>query len=311
MKQNALNKKQITPILAAIFLTALFMKNPPLATSGVKLGMERCLSTLIPSLFPFMVLSGILVECNVLSLLNTLWGKKSEYIFGLSGKAFSAVVSGLIFGFPIGTVALIGLCDRNEISKDELRHAIGFCGIPSFGFTVNVVGYSLFSDRDFGVFLYFSSLISALLVGAVTRPEKNAIEKLSTVVKKQIKSIPEIITSSVYSSSKSILTLCAYVVLFSCISESVLAVFDVHGLFSALIGGLLELTCGVSESSGLVGIQKFILCGFALGWSGLSVHIQTMAFVGNRAENFSKYFLQKSLMALLCAASSIFFFLLR
>ena len=311
MKQNSLNQKQIAPILAAIFLTALFMKNPPLVINGVKLGTERCLSTLIPSLFPFMVLSGILIECNVLSLLNALWGKKSEHLFGLSGKAFSAVISGLVFGFPIGIVALTALYDKNEISKNELCHAIGFCGIPSFGFTVNVVGYSLFFDRAFGVFMYFSGLISALLVGAVTRSEKCEILKPSAIEKRRIKSISEIITSSIYSSSKSLFTLCAYVVFFSCISESALSLSNVHGTLSALIGGLLELTCGVSESSSLTGAPKFILCGFALGWSGLSVHIQTAALIGNRIENFSKYFLQKSLIALLCAAASIIFFILQ
>ena len=167
MKENILDKRYIPPIISAGFLTALFMKNSSFAVNSVMRGTERCLTTLIPSLFPFMVLSSIFIECDAVSLLGRLLGKRSEKLFGISAKAVAAVLSGLLFGFPIGVLALISLYDRNEITESELSRSIGFCGIPSFGFTVNTVGTYLFANKSFGLFMYLSSLLADLISGVV------------------------------------------------------------------------------------------------------------------------------------------------
>ena len=309
MKEKIFDKRYIPPIISAAFLTALFIKNSSFAVTSVMRGTEKCMTTLIPSLFPFMVLSSIFIECDVVSLLGRLLGKRSEKLFGISAKALAAVLSGLLFGFPIGVLALISLYDRNEISNSELSRSIGFCGIPSFGFTVNTVGISLFADKSFGLFMYFSSLLAALISGfAFNRGKKDSYINYIPPTSK-IKKTSEIITNAVITSAKAVFTLCAYVLFFSCICDCLTETLTGSPQISAVFGSLLELTCGVFACSNTSGYLKYAICGFTIGWSGLSVHLQTVALLKNRVEKYSIYFYQKAFQGLLCSFAALLFYI--
>lgn len=299
-----MNKKFFLPSLAAIFLTALFIKNPELTSACVKSGLESCFLTIIPSLFPFMVVAEILCECGALDFFSRILGKRASRIWGLSPKAMASVLSGLILGFPIGTRALTKLYDNGEISSDELRAAIGFCGIPSFGFIVNVMGISLFSSKSFGLFMYFAAIISALLSGIVfTKRGQTQYDFVSPPRKKE-KSSAEIITGAISSSAGATITLCAYVIFFSCIvgciSELIVSEFA-----GAFIGSVLELSTGVLACAGMGGTLGIALCGFSVGWSGLSVHFQTAALISERVTSYSEYFMRKLCQGLLCSAFAL------
>ena len=310
MSQNTFNKRYIPTITAAILLTFLFMSNSVTAMNSIREGIDRCMTTLIPSLFPFMVLSSFFIECDALSLFGRLFGKRFQMLFGVSNKALAAVFAGLLFGFPIGTLSLIALCDRKEITQNELYRSMGICGIPSFGFTVNTVGISLFSDRAFGIFLYFSSFAAAVICGIVSGNEKKDSYIISISPAKN-KKASEMITNAIISSAKAVFTLCAYVVFFSCVSKCLITEVNGAPEISALLGSVLELTCGAFSSSPVDGVWGYILCGFTIGWSGLSVHLQTATLLQNRTERLSLYFLQKALQGLLCAFAAFLFFILQ
>lgn len=302
MNKESMNKKYIIPTLAAIFITALFIKNPQLTSAYVRGGLESCFLTIIPSLFPFMVVSEILNECGALSALSKIFGKWAERLFGISKKALAAVFSGLILGFPIGTRALIGLYDKGEISENELHSALGFCGIPSFGFIVNVVGISLFSERGFGLMLYGAAIFSALFVGCVLAKRKTPFwgARMFTPQTAQ-KSSAEIITDSISSATGATVTLCAYVVFFSCLIGCLSDSIGFSPTVGALVGAFLELSTGATASADASGRVGIALVGFTVGWSGLSVHFQTMALVGVRIKSYAEYFIQKLVQGVLCA----------
>ena len=162
-----MNKKFIMPSILALFLTTLFIRNSQLTALFVERGLECCFLTIIPSLFPLMVLSEILCGCGALEIIGKMVGKRLKSLFKLSEKTLGAVLLGLIFGFPIGTRALCLLYDKNEISEKELEGAIGFCGVPSYGFAVNVIGASLFSNRLFGIFLFVAFALSGLIITGI------------------------------------------------------------------------------------------------------------------------------------------------
>lgn len=299
-----MNKKFFLPSITAIFIAALFIKNSELTALYVKKGLESCFLTIIPSLFPLMVVSEILRECGALTLIGRYLGKPLKRLFCLSEKSIAAVLSGLMFGFPIGTRALAALSDREEISSDELSTAIGFCGIPSFGFIVNVMGITLFSNRAFGIFMYVTAIISALISGIVFSRRKKSEYRFVAPTREKEKSSAEIITEAISSATGAIITLCAYVVFFSCIVGCLS-----NTLFSkpigAFIGASLELTSGVLASAEMGGILGIALCGFTVGFSGFSVHCQTMALISDRVSSYTKYLVQKLFQGMLCAFGAV------
>lgn len=303
-----MNKKFFFFSVAALFMTMLFIKNSELTATCAKNGLETCFLTIIPSLFPFMVMSEILCECGCLELFGKLLGKPLSRIYKLSESTMMAVLSGLIFGFPVGTRAVISLYDKKEISADELNIALGFCGIPSFGFLVNVMGKSLFSNKGFGIFMYIVAIFSALISGLLFSQKKAiTLTPLKVINGKQTAS--EILTAAISSAIRSIITLCSYVIFFSCVVGTVSSCVS-SKLFGSLLGITLELSSGTLSSSQIGGITGVALCGVAVGWSGISVHCQTIALISDRTANFSYYFIQKLFQGIICGIFAVLYSLI-
>lgn len=307
MTKDVTMKKFIPPLIATLFLGALFIKNAELAADFVKQGIESCFLTVIPSLFPLMVVAELLNECGAISCVGKTFGGFAARIFGISKGSAAAVFLGLLLGFPMGTKALTALYDRGEISGEELEGAIGFCGIPSFAFIVNAVGISLFCNRAIGLVLYFSALFSAIIAGILFAKRKKQAQKCAVCSTSRPKSFAEIVTGAISSATGSVVLLCAYVVFFSSVVGCVSKLFSLSSLGGAVIGAILELSTGAVSSASLGGLWGVGLCGFVIGWSGLSVHFQTAALVGERVRHYSTYLAMKLFQGLLCSVLSVAF----
>ena len=308
MTKEAIRKFFILPTLASLFIGALLIKNAELAICFVKKGMENCFLTVIPSLFPFMIISEMLSQSGVLSCSGNFFEKLSRRIFGISSPALSAVFLGLILGFPMGAKSLVSLYDRGEISQKELEHALGFSGIPSFAFIVNAVGISLFKSKSLGLALYLSAFFAAVIWAILSSQGKADCFYPSPVkVAATKKGLAEIVTGAIASATNSTILLCAYVIFFSAVVGCISSSFGLLSTGGAVLGSVLELSTGTSSSAAVGGTLGVALCGFTIGWSGLSVHFQTAALVGERVKSYSKYALSKLFQGIVCCLTAVIF----
>ncbi len=292
-----------------LFALLMILKNSELAIQSVQKGLRLCAVTVIPSLFPFMVISEVLVAVGFGNLLGRLVEKPFCRFFGISAPGASAVLLGATCGFPIGAKTAMALYNRGAISAKECSRLLAFCNIPSSGFVISVVGVSLFVDRRFGIFLYFSALMAALLCGLIFRPKR---QKESTFVPR----LPHkdtigisTFTAAVSSATSSMLSVCAYVIFFSavvgCLSYAI-SDLSLPPSWGTFLYGLFEISSGVNAAATAENtLLGSCLCGWAVGWSGLSVHFQIVSLCSGRGLSFLPYFLSKSLQGLLCAAAAL------
>lgn len=122
---------------------------------GVRHGLSLVCETLLPSLFPFLVFSELLVRLDAGRLFSVILGKPCRFLFGLSDAGTAAYFLGVLCGFPVGAVCALTLYRKNEISKEELTRLCLFGGNPSSGFLIGAVGEGLFGNRNAGIFLFF------------------------------------------------------------------------------------------------------------------------------------------------------------
>jgi hypothetical protein len=78
-------------------------------------------------------------------------------------------------------------------------------------------------------------------------------------------------------------------------------------LAAGVIGSLLELSTGIASDAHLGGRIGIALCGFALGWSGISVHLQAMALLADRVKSYKVYFSQKLFQGALCSVGLLIY----
>lgn len=298
-------KRRIATTLFGImvfFILLLLLKNPDVASECTKRGLSLCGQTVIPALFPFMVLSELLISLGFVEMFSKYLGHPIAACFGLSKKGASVLFFGLLCGFPVGARMSLRLYDDGQISREECERLLGFSNLPSMAFLISAVGGSLYQNHAFGVFLWLSSLISACLVGLLSRKKGAACQQdpLPTRPTKGFSAFVSAITHSI----GSMLTVCAYILFFSavigCLSH-VFTAWNLPPILTAFLYSFFELTSGTAAAAALShSLPSALLCALAVGWSGLSVHCQLLTLCDGRGLSFRPYFLAKALSALIC-----------
>ena len=309
-------KRERRQALSVIFTLALslafllFLLRSDIAIDYMKIGLKLCVETVIPSLFPFMVVSSLMVSSGVGTRICRPLIYPSRLLLGISECSACAALLGNACGLPVGAKVLCKMYDEGKISKRELEGVLALSNNPGSGFVISAVGISLFGSVKIGIILYVSLILSALIVGMISRfsirDSKAKITGSSIVLKTDSKNdFAGMFTSAVHDSALSMLSVCAMIAFFSsfvgCVGATLVR-FGVPQTPIALISSVFEVSGGVSALSILPKSCALVLTAAALGWSGLSVHFQVISLCSGRGISFKRYFLSKIAQSLLSAA---------
>ena len=300
--------------LTSMLFLILTLFASELTSTGAVNGLRMCAQTLIPSLFPFMAVSSLIASSGAAELLGKPFAAPCRILFGISPPGACALVMGMLCGFPVGTKTALTLYENGRISKGELEHILMLANIPSAAFLINATGASLFGSKGFGIALYAVNIISAFVIGIISRPFFGS-ERLTATPRKSKKKRNGIalFTNAITDSAISMLYVCAFVVFFSalvsCVGE-LCSALPIREELSFALFGFFELTQGVSHASLCLSKYTGMLLASAItGWSGMSVHFQIMSICRDHSLSFKPYFLSKlfcsvintALMALILA----------
>jgi len=290
---------------ASLFTLAYFLRSPELAAASVRAALTVCAAGLIPSLFPYIVLVGIMNSSGLSAKLSALIGKPFSFLFGITGAAANAFFLGAVGGFPIGAVCVGELYKSGAVTKEEAERLCAFTGNASPAFCIGSIGIALFGNAALGVRFYVCSLMSAVLVGIVLRIGKARTGTPHLCAKRGSSRPPaaDILTSAVTNGGLTMLKICAFAVFFAVIGDAACHVLQsLSGEFTAAVcASFFELTLAGRRCAALGTNASQVLCAFAIGWSGLSVHMQTAAVLAHSGIRLTKYTAGKLLQGLFCA----------
>lgn len=281
--------------IALLCAAAALIMAPGEAMEGAKSGLSLCFNVIVPSLFPFFILSSLVVDLGLAAQLGRLMEKIMRPVFRVSGSCASALVLGFIGGYPVGARTALQLYQQGLCSKTEAERLLAFCNNSGPAFILGVVGAGIFGDSRVGFLLYLTHALASLLVGLLFRfygndespKNKHHCKPIETVT------LPSAFIGAVTRSMQNTLNICAFVVFFSVVLQLLTAygvlsaVANVLALFGfepewarRLVAGLLELSSGVSSLSGGGSFTGLVsMAAFMLGWAGLSVHCQVLSFL--------------------------------
>lgn len=243
--------------------------------SGIYTGLLFSLQTIIPTLFPFFILSDLWSATFHIKD-DGIASKIFERLFRINGIALSAFLSGMICGFPIGVKTANELYQHKKISKAEFEHLCCFANNPSIAFVISGVGAGILSNIKFGILLYLAIILSAFTVGIAFRPAERICKDFSYISEQKFNLVNSIKNAAVTS-----LNVIAYIIFFSGLI-GLLSSFLQKRTTIAMISAFLEISNAVkllSELSAQNQVARLVLIAFALGFSGLSVHMQAFAFL--------------------------------
>ena len=251
--------------------------------------------TVIPSLFPFIILSDYFsgIEINTDSGVSRCF----ERIFGMPSQALTSVITGLLCGFPLGIKSASSLYDRGVIDDDELVRICGCANNPSLGFVISSVGLGMRGSSNDGWLLFISVTLSSLLLLIFTRRKPINHNKSEFISRQSFD-----LSKSIKDSASVLTVISSYIILFSALL-GVIKLFIKSKLVLAIAASLLEVSSGMKivSSTGSIDYQtSMLLSAFGLGFSGFSVHLQSLYFIPSRLV-FLRYLFLKMITGA-CAA---------
>lgn len=300
-------------LLAVLMIAAGLILFPSYTASAARDALALCGSVLIPSLFPFFVLSGLVIESGLATRLGHVCEKLMRPFFRVCGVGSSALILGIIGGYPIGAACAIDLYEKRLCSKTEAERLLAFCNNSGPAFILGAIGGGVFHSVRIGILLYAVHIIASICVGILFRFYRYQDQPSHTTTRTVAsKSFTSAFPLSVRNGLQSTLNVCAFVIFFAVLLQ-ILKIFGIIPAFSAILGGgplatqgvigCFEVTtglCALHPTSGTLS-SHFILASFLLGFAGLAIHCQVLSFLNGSDLSLMPYFIGKTLHGVISA----------
>lgn len=299
-----------------LLLTALILTNSEsslkLALNGLNLWFQK----MIPTLFPFMILSGIMVRMNLTGDFAALFYPILHPLFSLSKNAVYCIIMGFLCGFPMGAKVIGELYERGGLSKGEATYLLSFCNnigpiyfmgfaLPSIGITGNLLVF-LFGMYGlpmlYGLFLRYTVYRKALTdisdkktLSGTRAANAPSIQKHLLSAENQ--SLLYHIDDSIMSAINGITSLGGYMILFSLLNLVPQVLLGSKAPILPLLNGLLEITSGINRMGSTFALAVLILLPFG----GLSCIAQTYSMIRRTDLSIKTYVVHKLMLSFLTA----------
>ena len=298
---------------------------------AVKNGLILFANSVIPSLLPFFIATGMLMHTNIVNQIGNLLNPIMKPLFNVNGKGAFAFVMGIISGYPVGAKIASDFRKNDICSKEECERLLSFTNNSGPLFIIGTVGISMFGNSTIGLLLFITHLLASITVGIIFRfwkcKRKTTLNNVSSFKKftpsknVSLNNLGEVISESISSSISTILMIGGFIIVFSC----VISIFNASGLtkmmvllfspifnslnidasfINGLFTGIFEITNGINVISNIhvknISIN-IILTSFLLGFGGISVMLQVLSIISKTDLSAKPYIIGKILHGCIAA----------
>lgn len=285
-KKYVLGGFAVMAMLVLIFDTQTALK-------GAQDGISLCIQTVIPSLFPFFFISGI-VNQSLLGYSGRVLRPLGR-LCGIPAGAEPLLLLGMTGGYPVGAQAVGAAYENGYIHKLDGQRMLGFCSNAGPAFIFGIAG-SIFENRWIPWLLWAVLILSSLIVGMLLPGKSRAACQIFE--KKNLRPLEQ--------AMRAMATVCGWVILFRVwilfLNRWILWIIPKE--YAILLSGVLELTNGCVEIHSVADptFQFTALAGL-LSFGGLCVGLQTVSVTWEL--NCKTYFVGKLLQALISIILSL------
>lgn len=239
------------------------------AAQAVREGLALCGGSVIPALFPLLVVSRLFVATGSAAALGRLLAPLTRRMLGVSGPSGTAVLLGLLGGYPVGAQTAGELARTGAVSRQEGQRLLLFCNNCGPAFALGVAGVGCFGSLRAGAWLWLIHVSAAVLMALLTRHTSSPEGRTSPSAPQALGSA---FPGAVRGAGEGMLHVCGFVVFFLVLLR---VLGRVTGLSHPVLSGAVELTQGILALPHTR--RGFVWAAGLLGWGGLSVHGQSAA----------------------------------
>lgn len=331
---------QLLFTLLALYLTYLLLRYPGQSLEYAYTGLILWFKKMIPTLLPFMILSGIMVRMNLTERFARFFHPLFHMLWGTSLNGSYVILMGMLCGFPMGARVIGELCSAGKLSEEEGAFLLAFCNNIGPIYFISFVMSTLSLSGNYtpfiimyGVPLFYGFVLRCLvyitrhlhnLFGSKTRhfPSSHCfssnyfssdyykslpIHAASSIVNTETAKTPSLllaIDASVVSGLIGIGKLGGYMVFFNLLNIMFIPFLALPEKLLTLCSCILEITSGISRC----GSSGFYMILILLPFGGLSCMAQTYSMIKDTGLSISNYFFHKCIQTAITAIIYLFAF---
>lgn len=291
-------KKTINTILILIiliFVAIEILTDSQSILNAVSFSFNIWKENVFPSLFPFFVLSELLINYGFIELIGELFKPIMNKIFKTKGVGAFALIMSLISGFPSSAKYIRELHKKELINEKEATKLLTFTHFSNPLFILGTISLLFLNNKEVGLLILICHYLGNFIIGIIFRnyyPTKDESKKLSLrqvineIGEKRIKtkkSFGEIITNSLLNSLNTLILILGVISMFLVITTIIDNNINLNSFHQSILNGFIEMTQGLKYIS-LEEIPLKLKCTLStmiISFGGLSVHMQIISILSD------------------------------
>ena len=293
-------------ILIILFSLFYILKYPDITVNAAANGLVLWFERILPSLLPFAILSNIMIASDILPVLTKIITPFIRLFIPVSDAGAFIMLSGMLFGFPMGSKNCACLLLEEKIDQKEAEILFIITNNISPIFIQNyILGQQLQMPH-----LFLSSILilylPPLFLGSLLLRHKTVAKNIHKKTTSRPKINFQIVDAGIMNGFETLTKIGGYIMIFSILASCFLMIPMPVYLKTACIG-MTELTNGIHylSSTTLTSESKYVLAMLFTAFGGLSGIAQTRAMIKNTTLSMCKYIFWKVVLCIITGILSI------
>ncbi|GKX31706.1 membrane protein [Vallitalea longa] len=304
MRRRPLSKNLVINAMLMILLIIILIL-PKTSMEAAKNGLLLWFNVIIPTLFPFILLSNLIINSSLINYINYIFTFIMSKLFNLPGVAGYALITGLLSGYPVGAKITADLLIKKSINLNQAQYMLTFCNNASPMFIIGFIATGLLDNSRIGIFMlvaiYTANLITAFIFKMVYFKKLPPIKKES-IKSRNTKSINfSLFDDCIMNAITLIVKIGGYIIFFSIILNCFYLIPISNSIIKNFLLSLIELSNGakiLTSSNYSIQVMFVLLCTL-VSFGSFSVHAQTASVLTDTELKVNKYVLSKIINAVI------------
>ena len=292
-----MNKKltSILIMILLIFFAVEILTSSNSIIQSVNFSFNVWKNNIFPSLFPFFVLSDILVNYGFVEFTGELFKPIMNKLFKMKGDTSFAFIMSTISGFPSSAKYVNELYKQGTINEYEGTKLLTFTHFSNPLFILGTISILFLNNKETGLLILICHYLGNIIVGIIFREyhkynecnNKVSLKKaINNMTKRRInnkKNFGQILTNAILNSINTLLLVLGVTTVFLVITTVIDNNINLNSYYQSILNGFFEMTQGLKYVS-LLNIPlklKAIISTMIISFGGLSVHMQIISILSD------------------------------
>lgn len=311
-------KRKINTILiisAILFIGYEMLTESRSVLISMKFSFSIWIDNIFPSLFPFFVLSELLINLGFVDFLGELLNPIMYKLFRLKGETGFVLAMSMVSGFSSGAKYTRELYNKQLINEHEASKLLTFTHFSSPMFILGTIAVAFLNNTEVGLFILIIHYLTNFIIGIIFRNYYiseakyshisiiNAFQKMHNKRIDNIENIGQIITNSLINAINTLLLILGVISMFLIITTIINNHLTIDLYSHSILNGFFEMTQGLKYVS-LLNFPlkiKTLLSIMLISFGGLSVHMQVISIISDTNIKYLPFLVARILHAIIAS----------